>query len=418
VGARCRLGNGLVLSLLVGTALLGGFASPAAASPGALKILIAEEQCDSTQATTLQSEILAQPGVAAVDFADVDTATPSDAQLDAYDVVFFMGNCSPSDSTTIGNNLADYEDQGGVVVAATFDWQGTAYVAGRWVSGDYSPYQVGAGADFGSNTLGTHDASNPLLAGVSSLNGFYVDAVSLTPGATEIARWSGGDSAVAVKGQAVGINAYLGDYYTPVSTVWSGDFAKIIVNAGNVLGRHTLSITKQGDGAGTVTTTPPGIDCGATCAFAYANGTAVTLTATPSAGSTFAGWSGGGCSGTLTCTVTMNAAQTVTATFTLPIFPPQLKPPSLTKITKAKINKKKHTASFTFTASGTVTGFQCALVKPSKKGKHHKKHKLVFSSCRSHTTYKHLKSGRYTIEVRAVNSAGHDPNPAIKKFRI
>ena len=38
----------------------------------------------------------------------------------------------------------------------------------------------------------------------------------------------------------------------------------------------------------------------------------VTLTATPNAGSTFAGWSGA-CSGTGTCVVTMNAAQTVTA---------------------------------------------------------------------------------------------------------
>src|SRR5207245_3663496 len=48
--------------------------------------------------------------------------------------------------------------------------------------------------------------------------------------------------------------------------------------------------------------------------------TVVTLTATPAAGSTFSGWSGGGCSGTGTCTVTMSAATTVTATFTLQTF--------------------------------------------------------------------------------------------------
>src|SRR4030095_5918505 len=40
----------------------------------------------------------------------------------------------------------------------------------------------------------------------------------------------------------------------------------------------------------------------------------VTLTATPAAGSTFAGWSGA-CSGTGSCTVTMSAARSVTATF-------------------------------------------------------------------------------------------------------
>jgi beta-lactam-binding protein with PASTA domain len=43
----------------------------------------------------------------------------------------------------------------------------------------------------------------------------------------------------------------------------------------------------------------------------------VTLTAQPAAGSTFGGWSGGGCSGTGTCTVTTNADTTVTATFSL-----------------------------------------------------------------------------------------------------
>ena len=35
----------------------------------------------------------------------------------------------------------------------------------------------------------------------------------------------------------------------------------------------------------------------------------VTLTATPASGSTFAGWSGGGCSGTGTCTVTLSSTR-------------------------------------------------------------------------------------------------------------
>jgi hypothetical protein len=36
----------------------------------------------------------------------------------------------------VGNNLADYQDQGGVVVGATFDWEGTGEgydLAGRWI---------------------------------------------------------------------------------------------------------------------------------------------------------------------------------------------------------------------------------------------------------------------------------------------
>jgi hypothetical protein len=75
-----------------------------------------------------------------------------------------------------------------------------------------------------------------------------------------------------------------------------------------------LSVSKAGTGSGTVTSSPAGIDCGSTCTAGYTSGTSVTLTATPAAGSVFAGWSGA-CSGTGTCTVAMSAARSVTATF-------------------------------------------------------------------------------------------------------
>lgn len=76
-----------------------------------------------------------------------------------------------------------------------------------------------------------------------------------------------------------------------------------------------LTVTKAGSGAGEVRSDPAGLNCGTTCTKTFATGTVVTLIATPAAGSTFAGWSGGGCSGTDNCVVTMSAAQTVTATF-------------------------------------------------------------------------------------------------------
>ena len=82
-------------------------------------------------------------------------------------------------------------------------------------------------------------------------------------------------------------------------------------------GKHLLTVTKSGSGKGKVTSTPTGISCGTDCGQSYKGGTSVTLTATPSSGSTFAGWSGGGCSGTNPCTVTMNSALSVEATFTL-----------------------------------------------------------------------------------------------------
>jgi hypothetical protein len=77
---------------------------------------------------------------------------------------------------------------------------------------------------------------------------------------------------------------------------------------------YQLSVDKNGTGAGTVTSSPAGINCGSTCQATYDQDTVVTLTATPNGSSTFTGWSGA-CSGTGTCQVTMGGARSVTATF-------------------------------------------------------------------------------------------------------
>src|SRR5262249_20863986 len=55
-----------------------------------------------------------------------------------------------------------------------------------------------------------------------------------------------------------------------------------------------VTVTKSG--SGTVTSTPAGISCGATCSAPFVGGS-VMLTATPGAGSSFDHW-GGACSGT------------------------------------------------------------------------------------------------------------------------
>ncbi len=77
-----------------------------------------------------------------------------------------------------------------------------------------------------------------------------------------------------------------------------------------------LTVSKSGSGAGTITSSPAGINCGTDCTENYVSGTSVTLTATAGTGSTFSGWSGA-CTGTGTCIVTMNAAKTVNAAFAL-----------------------------------------------------------------------------------------------------
>ena len=77
--------------------------------------------------------------------------------------------------------------------------------------------------------------------------------------------------------------------------------------------QYLLMISNPGPGQGTVSGS--GISCGNTCLAAYNPGTVVSLSAAAAPGSIFGGWSGGGCSGTGLCTVTMNANITITANF-------------------------------------------------------------------------------------------------------
>lgn len=82
---------------------------------------------------------------------------------------------------------------------------------------------------------------------------------------------------------------------------------------------HALSVSRSGDGGGSVTSVPAGINCGSDCAETYASGASVTLTATPDADSNFTGWTGA-CSGTGACTVSMTVARTVGAVFAAKTF--------------------------------------------------------------------------------------------------
>lgn len=80
---------------------------------------------------------------------------------------------------------------------------------------------------------------------------------------------------------------------------------------------HSLSVVFQGAGNGTVSFST-GDSCTAYCTRRLPSGTTAVLTATPAAGSTFGGWTGGGCSGTSVCTVTLDDDVVITALLDLP----------------------------------------------------------------------------------------------------
>lgn len=76
-----------------------------------------------------------------------------------------------------------------------------------------------------------------------------------------------------------------------------------------------LTISKVGNGSGTVFSTPAGLNCGGTCSASFPEGVQVALTATPASGSTFTGWSGDAdCAGGV---VMMSATRSCTANFQL-----------------------------------------------------------------------------------------------------
>ena len=155
----------------------------------------------------------------------------------------------------------------------------------------------------------------------------HLEGISCGGSALCVAVDSGGD-AITSTDPAAGASAWSAqdiNYGDQLSTVdcpsshfcLTADFHGQVLTAsdGTTPTAYALAVGKSGSGSGTVTSAPAGIDCGATCQANFGDGTAVTLTAAPATGSKFMGWSGGGCSGTGTCRVIVDASTTVTAMF-------------------------------------------------------------------------------------------------------
>ena len=119
-------------------------------------------------------------------------------------------------------------------------------------------------------------------------------------------------------------------------------------------GGFTVSVVKTGTGTGTVVSAPPGISCGTACSAGYFSGNPVTLTATPSAGAIFTGWSGG-CSGSGACTLAGNGSVTVNADFAA--VQPHV---TSVRITADKLSPQPpgSTIMFTAIASGCVAPYE------------------------------------------------------------
>jgi hypothetical protein len=223
------------------------------------------------------------------------------------------------------------------------------------------------------NLLGTGNEEEPLCAyvGVTPGTGYQTADVTLTPG-----NFFGGVecSEEATEAEVAEVLATLqlvviGGDDEPASgettTIDNVDLA-----GGSPPPKHRLTLLKAGGGSGSVSSSPAGIDCGATCSAEFVTGAKVTLTATPATGSTFTGWSGGGCSGMAPCNVSLSADREVTALFAVASSSGgggSAPPATPTPISK---KQKPLTCKKGFKKKKVHGTFKCLKIKHHKKNHH------------------------------------------------
>ncbi len=132
-------------------------------------------------------------------------------------------------------------------------------------------------------------------------------------------------------------------------TVTMNEAKTLTANFDIVPVRYELTVTTSGNGSGTVTSTPPGIDCRSVCMESFNENAVISLTAAPATGSEFTGWAGAFTGPDNPCSVTMASAKSITAQFDLKTQP-------VLSVTPATQPVGSGTGSTTFDVSNTGTG--------------------------------------------------------------
>ena len=229
-----------------------------------------------------------------------------------------------------GTNASDF--------GVTNNTCGSSLTAGASCTLDLSFTQGGSGTRNGTLSINDDGACNPQqLALIGGDNGPFITTVRTTgtgsgnvssnPAGIDCGSANNACSATYSNGTSVTLTATpdLTSMFVGWSQACSGNQPctlnmvadRQVVAIFDLL--PVLNVTPSGNGTGTVTSSPAGINCGSTCSAPYMPGTVVTLSQSAASGSTFTGWSGA-CSGMTSCVVTMNGDQSVTASFIAPDF--------------------------------------------------------------------------------------------------
>ncbi|CAK0779038.1 hypothetical protein CCP4SC76_6740001 [Gammaproteobacteria bacterium] len=200
-------------------------------------------------------------------------------------------------------------------------WEGECSSAG---ASDVCQLVLAGGTSYTTTAIFENPTNNPTLTIDTPTNGTVVsNPVGITCGSggklcslnyknnTQVTLTAKPDTGYVFEawgGACAGVTTVTCPVVMSVGTTVTVTFTKLPI----------LQIVTAGTGSGTVVSNPVGIDCGLTCTKAFSVGTSILLTVTPSAGSTFTGWSGSACVGAKnwkTCSLTLTGDQTVTATF-------------------------------------------------------------------------------------------------------
>ncbi|MGH2905185.1 MAG: hypothetical protein ACRDKI_00265 [Solirubrobacterales bacterium] len=155
-------------------------------------------------------------------------------------------------------------------------------------------------------------------------------------------------------------------------------------------GAQALTITKSGNGSGTVTSSVGGVNCGSLCSVVFGDNTIVALQANAATGSNFELFTGGGCNFS-PCAVKMDGDKTIDARFTDTTAP------------KTTITKRKGSKIY-FSSNEKGSTFNCKLDKSKSK------------TCRSPYKAKGLKSGKHKFSVYAIDKGKNKGRAAKLKF--
>jgi YVTN family beta-propeller protein len=289
----------------IGTEAIGGFSigtstqpnpQALALSPDGTRLYVADNLSGGVVRTvTLASRTVASSAAFGPGFVPVGVAASPDgtrvyvavrdSQRVAADLIALVDPRSGAAlPTTIGLGVGSEP----TAIAFTPDGR-TAYVANR-----------GAQTVSVIDTLG--NAVRATLGGFRSPTG-----IAMTPDGAKVYVANSGDDTVSVidvaSGTASAIPIILPGVPSSgpagIAVSPDGSHAYVSDRVANAVteigGSAPLTIALDGGGIGSVTSSPPGIQCGTECQARFLVGTRVALSALPGAGSQFAGWKGADC---------------------------------------------------------------------------------------------------------------------------